>query len=117
MNTECSFFIEIRAPKGLSGLEKHLKVCTLPLETWKSGYNGKIILRTKLNEAEHIEWAMDSSDTKILIASGYITKSVESAWQELSTLSIALENAGFPHIIALDNEEGNAEHSIEHHWS
>ena len=117
MNNECNFFIEIKAPNGLPEIERNLNICILPLETWKSGYNGKVILRTKFGEDKDIEWAMDSSDTDILVASGSIFKPVNEAWNELETLSASLTKSGYPHSIGIDDEAGNKKYSINHLWS
>ncbi len=117
MNNECNFYIEIKAPEGLSGIENKLHICTLPLEAWKSGYNSKVILRSKFNEGATIEWDMDSSDTEMMVASGCIYKSVEESRNELETLSVALKQAGFPHSIGLDDETGNKKYDINHLWN
>jgi len=115
MHQECYFFIEINAPKGLAGIEKHLDKCKLSLKPYLSGYNNKVILKNDMDD-DRFEWGMDSSDTDVMVASGYICMPVASAWKLLKSLSFALTAAGFPHKIGLDDEEGNKKYSCSFLW-
>jgi hypothetical protein len=117
MNTkpECRFFIRIKAPNGLSGIQDHLSQCELNLEAWESGYSGKVILRSRWDE-ERFEWDMDSSDTDIMVAHGRMFLTADRAWQLLQSLSNVLSAAHFPHEIAMDDEQGNKTYSCSHMW-
>ena len=108
----CHFDIEIHAPRGLAGIETTIGDCELPLYAWKSGYNGKIILRA--SQDDDLEWGMDSSDEDSMFASGYILASVELAESRLRSLSRCLVAAGFRHSILLDGPDGNLYAQIEH---
>src|ERR1043165_3279040 len=55
----CTFTVDIYAPDGLGGIEPHLVHCELGLVPYRSGYNGKVILRAP-RDAD-FEWEMDSS--------------------------------------------------------
>jgi len=112
---DCHFHLSIVAPQGLVGFDIHLQGCTLPLTTTVSGYNGKTILKTTRTES-WFEWAMDSSDTDLLVAHGYISQPVDEAWTLLSSLTTALTASGFPHKILLDNEDGHPEYSSAFLW-
>jgi hypothetical protein len=113
-NPDCFFFMRIKAPNGLSGTEDHLNRCELKLEPWKSGYNGKVILRNQ--SEERVEWEMDSSDTDTMVAHGCIFLTVNKASQLLQSLSKALAAAHFPHEIRIDDEDGNNRFSCSYMW-
>lgn len=113
---ECHFFLEIKAPEGLAGIEQHLQLCAMDLEPWVSGYNGKVILRNRHDE-ERFEWAMDPSDTDVLVADGDIFMPVVEAWNLIKPLSMALENAGFSHRLGIDDEQARAKYSSEYLWT
>jgi hypothetical protein len=112
---ECRFSLQIQAPNGLTGIRKHLADCSINLETWTSGYNGKVILRSQFEE-ERLEWNMDSSDTDVLMASGVVFLPVDEAWALLKSLSDVLTRAGFPHELLLDDEEEKLAHSLNYRW-
>ncbi|WP_196137548.1 hypothetical protein [Aliikangiella sp. G2MR2-5] len=107
--------MEIEAPKGLAGIEEHLGRCRLDVMPYLSGYNKKVILKAG-QDCNYLEWAMDSSDTDIMIAHGYFEIPVEDAWMLLSDLSIALVAAGFPHYIGIDDEDGNKKYATSFLW-
>lgn len=111
---ECHFAIDIYAPRGLEGIEATLSDCELPLYPWKSGYNGKIILRASQNNA--LEWNMDSSDDDAMFVSGDIFEPFEVAERKLRSLSRCLAAAGFSHSILLDQPDGNLHAKIENAW-
>jgi len=111
---ECRFCVEIYAPQGLRGIEPHLVHCTLALQPYQSGYNGKIILRA-LPDAD-FEWDMDSSHDAVLFASASIKGDARAAESQLRTLSTTLRLAHFPHRILLDDPKGSLHASIEHAW-
>lgn len=115
MNKECTYFVEIKAPKGLAGIELHLNKCNLPLVPYLSGYNNKVILRSDRDEY-WFEWHMDSSDSEIMVASGDLLMPVDEAWRLLNTLSISLTCSGFPHKIYLDDELGDIKHASSFLW-
>ena len=115
MNKECVFFIEIKAPEGLSGIEEHLKKCRLSLTPYLSG-NNKVILREKFDESR-FEWNMDSSENEIMVASGNFFIPVDESWRLLEDLAIILKSSGFPHEISIDDETGNKKHSCSFLWS
>ena len=103
---ESRFFIHVYAPNGLRGIEAALPGCGLPLYAWKSGYNGKVILRASSDDA--FDWNMDSSDDDYMDASGSFFVPVEEAERMLKSLSKSLADAGFPHQITLGrpNDDG-----------
>ena len=111
---KCHFAIDIDAPGGLGGIEKKLAGCELPLYAWKSGHNGKIILRA--SDGGTLDWNMDSSDEDAMFISGDIAEPVEIAERKLRTLSRCLSAAGFAHRILLDDAEGTLHSRIEHAW-
>ncbi len=112
---ECHFAIDIYAPRGLVGIEATLRDGgALPLYSWESGYNGKVILRA--SQDDRLEWNMDSSDDDNLFASGDIFEAVEVAEGKLRWLSSCLAAAGYSHSILLDDPEGNLHAKIEHAW-
>ena len=111
---ECHFCVEIYAPQGLRGIEPHLVQCGLALEPWHSGYNGRVILRA--SRAADFEWAMDSSDDPVMVASGTISGDGDAVEAQLRTFSGALRMAAFPHRILLDAPPGTLRVSIEHEW-
>lgn len=111
---ECRFSVDIYAPEGLRGIGPHLVHCELGLTPWRSGYNGKVILRAPLDS--DFEWEMDSSDDAKMFASGFIPGDARAAEVKLRTLSTSLRLAGFPHRILLDEPSGNLSASIEHAW-
>jgi hypothetical protein len=114
-DAESHFFLQIRAPDGLAGIEAHLCGCALNLEAWTSGHNGKVVLRRRPGE-ERFEWDMDPSDTETMTASGCVFLPVDEAWRLLQSLSAALSAAGFPHEIAIDDEQGSPAYSCSHLW-
>ena len=85
------------------------------LEAWTSKYNGKVILRSQ-HEDERFEWAMDSSDTDVMVATGEVFLPVEEAWELLKSLSNVLVRVGFPHELLLDDEEEKLTHSATYRW-
>ena len=99
----------------MADLASHLNACRLKLATYKSGYNGKIILRS-IHDDE-VEWAMDSSDDPKLFVSGYIYDDVERADLLLGDLSIALVAAGYPHEITIDDEKNETTRKSSFMWS
>jgi hypothetical protein len=111
---ECHFTIDIYAPSGLAGMEPTLRDGELPLYPWKSGYNGKIILRASQDDG--LEWDMDSSDDNLMFVSGGIFAPVEVAERKLRWFSSCLATAGFNHSILLDDPDGNLHSKIEHAW-
>ncbi len=111
---KCNFFITIFAPKGLSKISTHLDCCKLRLDDWKSGYNGKVILRCVQND--ELDWNMDSSDNDYLVANGSIFGNVERAKLLLEDLEIAFIKAGYPYQIHLDDEVGNLKYKSSYHW-
>jgi hypothetical protein len=105
LTMECHFSVEIKAPEGLDKIRPHLEKCRLNLITYQSGYNGKTILRS-IHDDDEVEWSMDSSDDEILFGSGCVYGNLERAELLLGDLGIALTAAGYPHEIAIDNEQG-----------
>lgn len=103
MSNDLHFSLEVLAPHGLAGIEPVLPTCSLPLMAWKSGFNGKVILRLSDVATDEIEFAMDSSTDDTLYASGYVCWTAEKAFSEFLSLSRALESAGFPHVIGIDS--------------
>jgi len=113
--SDCHFFISIYAPLGLSGIDKHMHLCKLPLKPYLSGYNDKIVLRHSGSE-DWFEWNMDSADGDVLVAHGDISLLVNDAWQLLETLGIALTASGLPHKLGLDDESGNMKYESSYLW-
>ncbi len=97
----CHFHIEIYAPAGLLGIEEHLSACKFRLRPWTSGFNGQVILR--YDGDDDTDFAMDPSTQETMHASGYICKEAHEAWELLESLSLALQRAGFPHQIGMDD--------------
>ena len=87
----------------------------MKLEPWTSGYNGKVILRSQ-SEDKRFDWAMDSSDTDMLVATGELFLPVDEAWKLLKSLSDVLVRAGFPHKLLLDDDEEKLAHSASSQW-
>ena len=108
------FSIEILAPDGLAGIEESISNCKLGLEPWKSGYNGKVILRSVKDS--DFEWSMDSSDGQYLFASGEFYDGLAEAVESLESLSNVLRVSKFPHIIIIDDETNYAAKEIKHDW-
>ncbi len=103
---ECCFYIEINAPEELAGIETYIQDSQMNLEPYESGYNGKIILRSRIDEKE-FEWSMDSSDSNILTATGEFYKSAPESKKMIESLSYIISLGGFPHEWRIDDEEGN----------
>ena len=99
--TSYHFHIEILAPSGLSGIEPYLSSANLPLETRSSGFNGKVILRAS-GEDELFDFDMATSTEEVMHASGNIGHAPAQSWAMLLSLSQALTEAGFPHLVGLD---------------
>ena len=99
--TSYHFHIEILAPSGLGGIEPFLSAANLPLETKRSGFNGKVILRAS-GDDELFDFDMATSTEDVMHASGNIGHAPAQAWAMLSSLSQALTEAGFPHLVGLD---------------
>ena len=112
---DCRFFLQIKSPDGLTGIQPHLSDCLMKLEPWTSGYNGKVILRSQ-SEDKRFDWAMDSSDTDVLVATGELFLPVDEAWKLLKSLSDVLVRAGFPHKMLLDDDEEKLAHSASYQW-
>lgn len=112
---DCAFFLEIEAPNGLKGIQKHLADCSMNLKPYTSEYNGKVILRSQFDE-EQFKWDMDPSDTDVLVASGKVLLPVNEAWEFLKSLSDVLTRAGFPHKLLLDDKNGKLAHSAAYRW-
>jgi hypothetical protein len=110
--SESHFHIEIYAPSGLSGIEPYLVACKLPLEPWASGFNGQVILRYA--GSDDTDFAMDPSTTETLHASGYMREDPMEAWKLLESLSKALSDAGFPHVIGMDDDTTKRSFWIHH---
>lgn len=104
METEYHFHIAIYAPQGLHGIEPFLENCELRLDPWVSGFNGQVILRLQEN-TKHLDFQMDPSTTETMYASGYFYIAPDEAWKQLLSLSGALQKAGFPHWIGLDDDQ------------
>lgn len=111
---KCHFFVEIYAPEGLRGIDRTIGSCAIPLDPWRSGCNGKVILRVPRNS--EVAWAMDPSDDDIMVASGSIAGTAVDAETKLRSLSECLTQAGFPHAIDVDGPEGHLHTSMEHAW-
>ena len=113
----CHFHIEILAPSGLSGIEARLADCAMPLQPYRSGFNGQMILRHN-GDIDEFEFAMDPSTTDVLRASGSIFGEESQAWRMIESLSQALRLAGFPHRAAMDNAAGDGLfREIDCRWS
>jgi hypothetical protein len=95
-------------------VEPYLADCAFALEAWRSGYNGKVILRA----ARHadFDWDMESSDTDFMFASGAIGGDLPQAEARLRMLSAALGKANFPHQLKLDSTPGVLRASIAYAW-
>lgn len=111
---ECHYSIDIYAPEGLRGIEPALAEAGLPLYAYRSGYNGKVILRSSRDD--ELEWEMDSSDTDLMRADGDVYGTEHDAETLLRSLSGCLAKSGFPHSILLDDPDGNLYARIEHMW-
>ena len=101
---ECHFSFEIKAPLGLNELEKDFAESELDLYVWKSGYNGKHILRSSDGI---VDLDMDPSDTDILNGSGAIKADFDQAKKVITEISRILQLQGFHHKIAVDSESGS----------
>ena len=112
---QCHFSVEIYSPEGIGKIADHLGKCRLQLYVHKSGYNGKEILRSK--HGGEIEWAMDSSDSSIMFASGYVDGGFDRANLLLGDLAIALVASGYPHQIKIDDDKGQQTNSSSYLWS
>ena len=102
------------APEGLGKIEPYLQGRHLKLATYKSGFNDKIILRSL--HGDDVEWSMDSSESDIIVAFGYIAGEIECAKFLLGDLSDALKAANYPHEILLDNEHNILEQKLSFRW-
>jgi hypothetical protein len=111
---ECRFCVEIHSPNGLHGIEPHLAHCVLGLKPYRSGHNGKVVLRSDIG-ADY-EWNMDSSDTALMFASGAIPGDAMAAATKLQSLSLALCKTNFAHKILLDDPHGELHTTIEYRW-
>ena len=111
---KCHFFIQIMAPEGLGKIEPYLQGCHLKLATYKSGFNDKIILRSL--HGDDVEWSMDSSESDIIVAFGYIAGEIECAKFLLGDLSDALKAANYPHETVVDNERGELTQTLSYMW-
>jgi len=112
----CRFHIEILAASGLSGIEPHLADCAMPLQPYRSGFNGQVILRHG-GDIDAFEFDMDPSATEALHASGSIFREEPQAWRMVESLSQALRLAGFPHRAAMDNAAGDGLfREIDYRW-
>jgi hypothetical protein len=97
------FHMVIHAPVGLSGIERHLEKCLMPLNARISGFNGQVILEN--SGAEWMDFHMDPSMTREMNASGEFFLPAQIAFQMLESMSQALASADFPHWIGLDCEQ------------
>ena len=104
-NMECHFSFEINAPVGLNNLHKDFEQTDLNLFIWKSGYNGKNILRS--DPEGIISLDMDSSDTDLMFGSGRINSDYKQAKQIIMKISAILKRHGYKHKISVDNELSN----------
>jgi putative phosphoesterase len=112
---ECRFCGDILAPHGLAGIGPWLKQCELPLTTYFSAFNNKVILRAWRDDLFDLD--MDSSTTDEMFLSGTITDTPERAEKMLRSLSRCLAAAGFPHRFLMDGPDGNLYATIEHLWN
>ena len=104
MIMECSFFLEILAPKGLEGIEQQIKDAGLGLYIYRSGFNNKCILKNSSDSV--IDLGMDTSTAEIMHGGGGIEADFETAKNMMLKLSNILKNAGYHHEIGLDDEDG-----------
>lgn len=111
---EFFFVIDILAPRGLIGIEKVLKDYELPLEAWKSGYNGKMVLRS--TDGSVMDWNMDAVDSSEMFVQGTIFGDAKFAENQLGSLSKCLIRTGFPHRIECDTPDGDNLVIISHEW-
>lgn len=112
--TECIFSFEAKAPNGFERISKDLEISNLNLHTWKSGYNGKFIIRSK--KPGIIELDMDSSDTEIMFGSGIISSEYDKAKKIIEKLSEIFKTHGYPHEIGVDNEIGSDTYNLSYKW-
>ena len=102
------YCVTMLAPDGLAGISAHLHLCRIPLVEWRSGFNGKHILREGADLGDDIEFDMDSSTTDTMFASGSICGAAMADAEELlASLSTCLQAASVPHEILLDDTDGN----------
>ena len=107
---ECYFSFEVNAPDGLGSISSDLDRSELNLYIWKSGYNGKVILRSKPNGM--IDLDMDSSDTDRMFGSGTIQASFEKAKSIIDRLSSIFTKHSLPHEIGVDSEAGEETYNV-----
>ena len=112
---EYHFHIKIDAPQGLAGIEKYIHSCKMNLKIHKSGFNGKIILQSVLDE-DRFDWEMDSSETNIMIASGDFFIELAEAKELLDSFSYILSIGGFRHRWGIDDETGNVKYEGQFKW-
>lgn len=110
---KCHFSLEIMAPDGLEVLTGDINRAGLNLYMYKSGYNGKTILR---NSEGVIDLDMDSSDTACMFASGTIDLAFDQAKSVVSKLSDIFKKNKLPHLILLDNETSEETHIFSYEW-
>lgn len=115
MEQGCRFYVEILAPTGLAGVEKHLAQCKMDLVPRRSTINGQVILHAQLGE-DRFEFAMDPSTSDTLVASGEIYMPAEAAWELLRSLSDVLKRAGFPHLVGMDDPLQTESRWIRDEW-
>ncbi len=108
------FSMEIQAPKGLTGIEKYLSKCKLDLEPWISGYNNKVILRSKVNAP--FNWSMNSSDDVFLYAAGEMFNGIDETILALESLSKIFKNMNLPHQILIDDKNKYLYKTINYEW-
>ncbi len=101
-----SFSVSMIAPDGLACMEEHLAATALPLVLWRSGYNGKHILRSAPGSARDFDLDMDSNDDDCMFASGAVRGGLDDAARLLESLSTCLRAASVPHEILLDDPKG-----------
>ena len=112
---ECGFCLEVLAPKGLIGLEGLIQELDIGLYTYLSGFNNKIILKSKTESI--IELNMDSSTTDVMHGSGYIKGDFDFAKSIIKKIGNAFEEAGYNYKIGIDDENSKNTLWLEHKGS
>jgi len=112
------FSIEILAPEGLAGIESAMERCKLSLEAQVSENDNKVMLFAQENS--NFEWSMGASEdekwSQYLFAGGEFYQGLEHAKRMLQSLSNAIEDSGFPHMIKLDDENSTLVWTYKFKW-